>query len=292
VSLGGGGRVAFVLLEVAVLFLLPGVIAIAGTLHETFVHPLVMYAGWWVSGLLPVAYVFMAATPRVVAQRSETARTSALSAEHARILSRLLLALPLLSIVAHLSLCHWVYKSSFCLADLAPLLIGAAVAIGRLELSAISPATRMRVQLTLPMIAVALSSFGVPRDMIFPVIGVSLSPLRFALFAAAIVYLDVFWRHRYLLLALAAIACWGGVVLGSSVGAMKRNAFDLAQVLADLVDRLAPRTLHDWGVVSIGAAFVLLALGALVSLTRRVVVIHAVGASGASGASDEGGVSG
>jgi hypothetical protein len=251
------------------------VIAVAGKMHDTFVHPLVLYAGWWVSGLLPVVYAFLAPMPpRIAPAPGADVRTNMLSSEHARILSRLLLALPLLSIVAHLSLCHWVYKSTFCLADVAPLLIGAAVAIGRSELLAISPATRMRLQLTLPAFAVLLSSFGVPDTTIFPAGGVSLSPLRMTLFAAALVYLDALWRCRHLLLALAVLTCGGGVVLGYSVAGIKQNLLWLAREIAETVDRLVPRTLHEWGVVSIGAAFLLLALGAVVSLTRRVVVVH------------------
>ena len=53
----------------------------------------------------------------------------------------------------------------------------------------------------------------------------------------------------------------------------------MAQKSADALQRLIPRTLFDWGVVSVAAAFVLLALGALISLTRRTPVGEDVGQS-------------
>jgi len=53
----------------------------------------------------------------------------------------------------------------------------------------------------------------------------------------------------------------------------------MAQQSADALDRLIPKTLAEWGVVSIAAAFVLLGLGAMISLTRRTPVSDEVAAS-------------
>ena len=276
------GRLFFLLIQLGVLFVLPGVIAIAGMRNDTFVHPLVLYAGWWVTALLPVAYVLLAATPRVARlDGDEDARavdsrlpSYVLTEYHARILTRVLLLLPMLSIIAHLSLCHWVYKVVFHPADVAPLLIGAAFAVGRCDGLISSLAMRMRVQLALPVLAVVLCTFNVPEKLVFGVAHVPFSPLRLTMMAAAVVYLDALWLYRHLLLALAVLVCGTGMVLGYSVVGIKRSLFSVVRWCVDVVDRLTPRTLHDWGVVSIGAAFVLLALGAMVSLSRRVVVIH------------------
>jgi hypothetical protein len=191
-----------------------------------------------------------------------------------RILSRVLLVLPMLSIIAHLSLCHWVYKVVFHPADVAPLLIGLAVAVGRCDYHVASLASRMRLQLTLPVIAIALSAFGVPRAMVLPLGQMPISPLRLAFFASMLVYLDGLWLHRHVLFAFAAAGCGGAVFMGHSVASINQNSLDMAQRSADSLNRLVPRTLHDWGVVAVGAAFVLLALGAVISLSRRVVVIH------------------
>jgi hypothetical protein len=266
------GRLAFVLVQLLVLFVVPGVISVIGKRHDTFVHPLVLYAGWWTAGLLPVVYAALVGSADIFRQRSDGRPASG-----DRILSRVLLVLPMLSIIAHLGLCHWVYKVTFHPSDIAPLLIGLAFAIGRCDTHVTSLGWRMKLQLALPAVAVVLSAISLPREMIvFAFDGrVALSPLRAALLASMLVYLDGLWLHRHVLFGFAAAACGGGLFMGHSVSTINQNSVDMAQRSADALNRLVPRTLYDWGIVSIGAAFVLLALGAMVSFSRRVVPVHA-----------------
>jgi hypothetical protein len=183
----------------------------------------------------------------------------------------MLLVLPTLSIIAHLSLAHWVYKVIFHPADLAPLLLGMAVLVGRCDHHVTSLGWRMRMQLALPFVAVALSAIKFPPEMLFQVGPIHVSPLRMALAGATIVYLDGLWLHRHVLFAWAAGLSAGTLFLGHSVKNINDNSVQMAQRSADALDRLIPRTLSEWGVASIMAAFVLLGLGALISLTRRVV---------------------
>ena len=265
------GRLAFVLMQLLVLFALPGVIAVIGKHHDTFVSPLVLYAAWWVTALLPIAYAFLASTSRTAGARptSPAAAAAALSDEHSALLWRVLLVLPMLSIVAHLSLCHWVYKVVFHPADLAPLLVGAAVAVGRAEGLTISRAARGRLQFWLPAVAIFLSAFDVPGGMTFLLGNMPVTPLRVVFGASMLAYVDALWLHRQPLFAFAAAGCGGGMFMGHSVSSINDNSLAMAERSKDSLTSLLPHTLHEWGVVAVGAAFVLLALGAVVSLTRK-----------------------
>src|SRR5438094_1596640 len=94
------GRFAFVLAQLGILFAVPGFIAIIGKRHNTFVHPLVTYAGWWIAGLLPVVYTLLVGSLDVFRKGGGDGRRMASRLESAPtdlILSRMLLALPMLS---------------------------------------------------------------------------------------------------------------------------------------------------------------------------------------------------
>jgi hypothetical protein len=271
----GDGRFAFVLLQMGMLFAMPGIFAMIAKPRNTFLPPLALYGGWWAAGLLPVAYMVIVGSFDVF-RRPVEGRTIGIDG----IFSRLLLVLPLLSIVAHLSLSHWIYKSLFHPADLAPLLLGCAVAIGRADQHVASLTWRMRMQMTLPFVAVALSAIKFPPEMVF-YSAHPISPLRMALLGSMLVYLDAAWLHRHVLFALAAGVCASGLFLGHNVVSINKNSVEMAQQSATVLDRLVPKTLFDWGVVSVGAAFVLLGLGAILSLMRREeVIVDAVSAEG------------
>jgi hypothetical protein len=57
--------------------------------------------------------------------------------------------------------------------------------------------------------------------------------------------------------------------MGHSVASINDNSLDMARTGASAFDRLIPRTLFAWGFVSVIAAFVLLGVGALLSMIRR-----------------------
>lgn len=258
------GRFAFAVLSLGVLFVIPGVFAIVARPRDTYLPPLVAYAGWWIAGLLPVAYAMLVGSFDTFRRRMDE---DALGIDS--IVARVLLALPMISIVAHLSLSHWVYKCAFHPADVAPLLLGAAVAVGRCDRPIGDFALRFRLQLVLPFVAVALSAIKFPPELTYAgTFGVTISPLRVALFAAMLVYLDGMWLHRSALFGVGAAMCAGALGMGHSVTTINGNSTEVAQRSVSLMERLIPKTLSEWGMVSIGAAFVLLALGAAISLMR------------------------
>jgi hypothetical protein len=102
-----------------------------------------------------------------------------------------------------------------------------------------------------------------------PGTGFGVSPLRIALLAAAAVYLDGLYLFRHAHFAWAVGLCLSAAGMGHSVGTINDNSLGMAKTSANAFDRLIPRTLFAWGFVSVVAAFVLLGLGALMSMIRK-----------------------
>jgi hypothetical protein len=267
----------FAVLLIGVLLAIPGLLAWIAQRHDDHLHPLAIYAGWWIAGLMPFAYVLLVRNfspfhrrRRLTAGRGAagaSAVQSASGAPEAAIL-RFLLVLPMLSIIAHLSLAHWVYKAEFHPLDLSPLLLGIAFGIGRADQFVAPIGWRMRMQLLLPLLAIVLSAIHFPREMIFDFVGITFSPLRVALGAAALVWLDALWMHRRVVYAVAGLSAVSAMLLGYSRDTLSQNSAQLASASGSSLTRLIPQTLGQWGLVSIVAAFVLLALGALLSLHK------------------------
>ena len=176
--------------------------------------------------------------------------------------------LPVISLLAHVSTSNWVYKVRWYPANVTPLILGLAMALGAYDRHVISLATRMRAQLALPMLAILLS-WDFPSGLTFKLAGMSISPLRLALAGATLVYVHGLWLHRHIYYAWAACACVLTSLFGPSPQDIGQNMTYVGRETKDFSWSLIPRTVRDWGIASIGASFVLLAIGALVSLFKE-----------------------
>ena len=76
------------------------------------------------------------------------------------------------------------------------------------------------------------------------------------------------WRRRSLLHIAAAAACLSSAMLGQTVAVMIETAVQLMRTLVIWLDAVVPQTRRTWGIISIAAAFTLLAAGAAMSLLR------------------------
>ena len=93
-------------------------------------------------------------------------------------------------------------------------------------------------------------------------------PLRLTLLGAAMTYVDGFILHRHAYFLVASVLCLSGSGLGTSVRDMNRNTADFVKYWFESIFKLAPKTAAQWGVVSVVGAFVLLAMGAGLSLLK------------------------
>ncbi|HEV2295860.1 MAG TPA: hypothetical protein VGR35_18585 [Tepidisphaeraceae bacterium] len=249
-----GGLFFFVIAQVALLFAIPGVFSYIAWQREGELPMLAVAGAWWAAGLVPVLYVLLV-------------RMLPLT-PIARRVGKVFIGLPFISLMAHLCLANWVYEVSFHPSNLAPLLLGLAVWVGRYDSHVSTLAWRMRMHLVLPFTAVALAAIKFPPELTFDLLGVGFSPLRLTLIAASVVYLDGWVLHRHLYFMAGSILCLLGSGLGSSVKDMNRNTLDFMEYWLESIRRLVPRTTSQWGVVSVVGAFVLLAMGAGLSLLK------------------------
>jgi hypothetical protein len=271
-----GGAFAFVVSEVILLLALPGFLKFVFESqpinHRGVLPASAIYAAWWMVGIVPILAV-------ALLRPAATAREFLINLPSRRIV-QVLMIFAFVSIVLHLSLFNWVYKVEWYNANVAPLVLGLAVAIGAYDRHIVSLETRMRLQLSLPVVAMLLSTNPVSALTFHG--PVELTPLRFAFIGMTLVYLHGLWLHRHVWFAIATAMCLGVGGLGASWETISQTTRAGWNCLCDLIDRLTPRTGPQWGIVSVGASFVLLALGALASVMK---VRGATGSSQSSGRS-------
>lgn len=260
------------------LFALPGVVRQfeqqGGVTHG------VLYAGWWLAGLL-------LAGQAVAHARGEGAQGGGLVwsadglASLRRTLGWVLPGLPWVSVVLHLAAAHWMYRVSFTAHDVAPLLLGAAVLVLRQDEPAGEgqrAAVRSGVALLVCVVAVWFSGFHTVELLWLEGSGGTggaeeagafwtIAPLRLALLASVGVGAMSMWRRRgWVIESLLMLLALALVILGpmwASIGERLSN-------VTSRIRGWVPDTLLEWGVVVVVAAFVFLGVGGWFSLRRRV----------------------
>lgn len=267
----GAVLLAGVAMQLFLLYGTPGLfahMAFDGGASRGELSPWAIYAGW----------VAFAAMPLVGVAIRASLRHRWLSLDPAqRIVIKTLVMMPAISMLAHLCLANWVYEVPFYLANIAPLLLGVAVLAGHWDDSPQTRLRRARLQWALPGAAIVLS-LVLPDVLVIDMgSGWMMSPLRITLLAAAIVYLDGWWNLRYGVFLAASLITSGAGTVGASVAQMASNLSTAVDAVTELVRRLVPKSNSQWGVTSIVAAFVLLAIGAVVSWLGKVLRLAPVG---------------
>lgn len=258
------GLLAFTLVQLLVLLALPGVFAKAALGQDGRLSPWMMYGAWWLVGLLPVLYVLIVRPRALLTERA---------ADPVRgVLTKVLLLAPVVSLIVHLCTANWVYKLDFYVANVAPLLVGLAIAVGHHDTHVTTYGRRVRGQFILPALAVLLS-IGFPDTLTHVMTGPDWSPFRLVLLAAGLVYLDGYWFHRHSVFAVGMAACTLGFGMGPSVSDIGTNATAASERTEGWLDRLIPRTPQGWGVLSVVASFLLLGIGFAVSLLKPAHVV-------------------
>lgn len=246
------GRYPLILSQMLVLLTMPGVFKSAADGNNASLTPVVLYAYWWVVALIPLLYLIML-------RKHETFT-------HQGIVGTFV-ALSFISILAHLCTSNWVYHVRWNSANLSPLLLGLAAAIGASDRHVHSLAMRMRLHLLLPVLALILA-MPERESLNFFISDMTMTPLRLALLVSAMVYFHGLLVHQHPYFAIAGILCSGAGWLGESPEMMTQNAANMSMNSAKRAWRFVPTTLSGWGMVSVGASFVLLLLGLLVSLLK------------------------
>ncbi len=258
-----------IVLQLAILFTLPIYlrhISIDGTLPG-----LPFYGFWWLALLLPLMQDLLS--------RFFPATPLARAAERAPEIRRVYFIVPFISLLAHLGMLHWVFRADFFAANLVPVLLGLAVALLAVKPSPLVPLPQIRfLQVAFCLVAILLS-LGNPRELAIhiPGLGHQIMPLIVTLLATPLIFTYIF-ALRALPIVAATLALVALVYLcGPSAAAVTDFVTRLWKHIADFCDALIPRTSTAWGILAILSSFVLLALGALISLFRprgQIAAIH------------------
>jgi hypothetical protein len=274
------GSFPLILLELTLLIAIPGVFKLISSHHSGTLPPGAIYASWWIIGIVPViATLLLRAsdgprTGRLYTEielpfKIETARPRADSHGNRRpFVIGLLMLLPVISLLAHVSTSNWIYHVRWYPANVTPLILGLAIALGAYDWHVTNLAARMRLQLALPILAIAMSA-RFPSSLEFYVAGIGISPLRLALAGATLVYAHGLWLHRHMYFAWAACTCVLTSLFGTSPQLIGENMTLVGKQTVNTGRSLIPRTLRDWGITSIGASFVSLLIGAVLSLMKE-----------------------
>ncbi|HXE55248.1 MAG TPA: hypothetical protein VN541_19650 [Tepidisphaeraceae bacterium] len=239
-------------IELSALFLMPS--AFTAVEHNGYVSAGQFYASWWVVGLL------IAATDRLAWRGAEADRTGL-----QRLIRGLYVFLPLASMIAHLSMLHWVYRSEFVAGDLSPVLLGCAIVLGRAR--RVKDVTLARVMCVLA--AVVLSAQFPPAVQLHLTPRLDLTPFVATLGGAYLTLVFGFFaRHALRLLAAAALGLLVGF-FGPTVQQIVSAAVWMADRATDLLQKLMPHNAIEWGLLAVGSSFAFLALGAAVSLRKE-----------------------
>jgi hypothetical protein len=144
-------------------------------------------------------------------------------------------------------------------------LIGLGVACTLADLPWVASGWRLGI----PAAGVLLSLGSSPELTVAGPLGITLTPFREALFFASLGYLAGARALRDELFALASAAAMFVCVAGHSPSAVGATLGIVLRELRGGGASLLPSTAAGWGALSVLAAFVLLAVGAWVSLLQR-----------------------
>jgi hypothetical protein len=255
---------AYAALQLAGIFFMAGIfkqIARHG-IHEGSLSSLTLYGAWWiVGGLLAIAGVVLR---RPCNRPGESPMTFS---PMAALPGRLYMLVPLISLIVHLCGANRVYALEFHAANIAPLLLGGAVVLNRWR-GTISRQLLVSCQTILAGVAV-LISMSFPMELMMQVASHAVSPLRLSLLGSCGVLVVAFFSSWQLMAAQIATGALIAAAMGNSPAEMQQNALVMLKVMYAAVKRMIPQTQMQWGIIAVVSSFVMLGIGAAVSLRKH-----------------------
>ena len=250
---------AFMALQLAGIFFMAGIFKQLArhAQPEGSLTTLTLYGAWWLAGGMLVLATILLRRPHELHAPSPMAALP----------GRLYFFLPFFSLLVHLCGANRVYALHFHPANLAPVLLGLAVLLTRWR-GAFGRNFLFGSQAMLTGVAV-LISMPFPPELLLHVGSHVVSPLRLALAGSSGVLILGFLHSGQLLAAQLAAVALMSAALGNSPATMHQNLWAMVRTGIALLKRLIPETQMQWGIIAVVTSFVMLALGALVSLRRH-----------------------
>jgi hypothetical protein len=251
----------YVALQLAGIFFMAGIFKqiARGGLHEGSLSTLTLYGAWWLVGGMLVAASVLIRRPA----------ESSIDSPMAALPGRLYMLVPFISLVVHLCGANRVYALVFHPANVAPVLLGAAVVLSRWR----APHNRQflaTMQMSLAALAV-LISVSFPMELMVHAGSHVISPLRLSLLGAFGVLIMTFIQTGQLIVAQIALTVALAAALGNTPIAMQLHFVAMMKALYASGRRLVPETQMQWGIIAVVSSFVMLGVGAVVSLRKHPV---------------------
>jgi hypothetical protein len=252
-----GAEFVFILVQMAAVLALP--IAFGRTSTGT-VSPLMFYVAWWIVGLMPAVYEFLAWALH--------------EGEDRPVMSPVLvtfMVLPCLSLAAHLGILHYVYDVPFYGAMATPALLALATVFNRAVPTGLIPRKDIAtLRILLPIAAVMVSASSPPQLTVFtdPHGHLTMTTLRLACIGAYLEFVYAFVRERWVFALTVGLIAFLADAYGPTAQQVSNSTTSVWDSAKPVAWDLIPTTTSGWGAWLVGLAFVFLALGAAVSLRR------------------------
>jgi hypothetical protein len=252
-----GRTLAFITLQLAVLYIIPGFFRKIGP--DGTVSALGIYAVWWVVGAMPFIHdVFFG--------RSSAARPPASGI--ASVFVKAYIIVPYLSLLAHLWIMHWVYEAPFYWSDLTPIVLGLTLVSRKLRPTAFAGRRELLALRAMLPVAAVLFSLDNPHALWLHFPAHTITPVALSLAAAYLVCIYCFMtRYRFGALVAGAVAALA-IACRENIATFWRSASGQGEQVSSWLLTLVPHTIEAWGFIAIIGAFVLLALATCVSFAK------------------------
>jgi hypothetical protein len=248
------GTYAYIAGQMAFLLGLPGVFRLMRS-SAAAVSPLQIYSLWWLVALLIVIGALVVRSARPTHPSSMGALPW-----------RLYTLLPLLSLLLHLCGENRVYWVHFQPANIAPVLLAITLAMNQSGLRWHRWVLPASLGLVLTSVVISIVPDRYEHDLSLIVLGVMVSPMRLILIGSAGLTALLAFIHLSLIASLICGGCVMLASLGSDPVDMYFHIVRLIRSVGGSAKRAVPDTGTQWGVVAIAGAFLLLGIGAVVSL--------------------------
>jgi hypothetical protein len=248
----------FILVQVAAVLALP--IAFGRTSTGN-VSPLMFYVAWWIVGLMPAVYEFLA--------------WSLHGKEDREAMSPVLITfmvLPGLSLAAHLGILHYVYDVPFYGAMAAPVLLALTMLISRAAPTKVIPRkdiAALKILLPIAAVIVSASSPGQLTLFVDPHGHLTMTTLRVGSIGAYLLFVYLFVHERWVFALIAGTLAFFANAYGPSAQQVSNSTTSAWESAKPVAWDLIPTTAFGWGAWLVTLAFVFLVLGAAVSLRRK-----------------------
>lgn len=219
--------------------------------NGTSITAVTFYGLWWLAGLTVAAAVIV-----------DHARGTQAAPARLRWVQSAYLIAPFASLILHLAILHYVYDVHFYSAMLTPVLLGLIMALHYTRKT-----SDIKLRLVVLFVALVWGLWG-PSELNFSFGEMAITPVRLTLAAvyATVVYLFLV-RYAFRLLVAGAIA--GGLVVAApTLGSIAGKIGVALKASASFAGGLLPSSRTGWGIIGIIASFLLLGLGAMISLRK------------------------